>query len=343
MFPKHIAKFSLLTLVFLFLTTSCQILSSPTKQVTTAESYPDTYPTKTPFTFKVIRPRSSGTPTPTIVLTETDVPTVTKTISPNSTPTTTPEPRLDPADWQEWPVIPTVSAYAKSIYQQGLEKGNFPDRFSKIGDCQNITTYFLAVFDDPDLYSLGSDYAYLQDVIDHFSGSYSRESVATAGGMNVASVLSTRWTDKERCNSLETPLACELRLNKPSIVLISMEETWGSNNQVENYEKYMRQVLDTIIEFGAVPIIATKASNLEGGHQINQVIVNLAYEYDIPMWNFWLAVQPLNNHGLLEDGFHLTHGANYFDDPSNLKQAWPVRNLTALQVIDAVWRELSGE
>ncbi len=335
----RIAKFSLLTLFYILLTTACQVLPSTTPQVTTAEGSPNSSPTQTPFAFTVIRPRTTSTPT------EADFPTQTETIPPVSSPSPSPTPdtRLDPANWQEWPVVPTVSANAKLIYQKGLEKGNFPDRFSKIGDCQNITTYFLAMFDDPNQYNLGADYAYLQEVIDHFGGSYSRESTATAGGMNVASVLSTRWTDKERCDSLETPLACELRLNQPSIVLISMEETWGSNNQVENYEKYMRQVLDTVIEFGAVPILTTKASNLEGNHQINQVIANLAYEYDIPMWNFWLAVQPLSNHGLLEDGFHLTHGLNYFDDPRNLKQAWPVRNLTALQAIDAVWRGISGE
>lgn len=338
---KHIGKLSLLTLLIVILTTACQVLPSTLPQAATTEASPITTVSETPFKFTVIRPRTSSTPTAA------DLPTQTETdppvSSPSPSPTPTPDIRLDPVKWQEWPVIPTVSGNAISIYQQGLEKGNLADRFSKVGDCQNITTYFLAIFDDPAQYRLGPDYAYLQDAIDHFSGSFSRESTATAGGMNVASVLSTRWTDKERCESLETPLACELRLNQPSIVLISMEETWGSNNQVENYEKYMRQVLDTIIEFGAVPILATKASNLEGNHQINQVIANLAYEYDIPLWNFWLAVQPLSNHGLLEDGFHLTHGANFFDDPSNLKQAWPVRNLTALQVIDAVWRGLNGE
>jgi len=91
-----------------------------------------------------------------------------------------------------------------------------------------------------------------------------------------------------------------------------------------------------------VPVLATKADNLEGDHLINQALARLAYEYDIPLWNFWSAVQPLPNHGLLEDGFHLSHGANYFDEPANLKRAWPVRNLTALQVIDAVWRGLNS-
>lgn len=267
--------------------------------------------------------------------TETEEPTSTATI------TATPDLRLDPEDWQEWPVIPTISANARVIYEAGLEMGTDPERFSKAGDCQNISTYFLAFFDDPDLFTLGPDYEYLLEAIGHFSGSFSRESVATAGGMNVASVLSHYWANKELCESGESPLACELRLNTPSIVLISMEESWGSNNKVENYEKYMRIVIETVIEAGAVPILATKADNLEGDHLINQAIARLAYEYDIPLWNFWAAVQPLPNQGLLEDGFHLTHGRYDFSEPRNLKQAWPVRNLTALQVIDSVWRQLN--
>jgi hypothetical protein len=62
------------------------------------------------------------------------------------------------------------------------------------------------------------------------------------------------------------------------------------------------------------------------------------------LWNFWAAVQPLPSHGLLKDGFHLTHGNNYFfDDPKTIKTGVSVRNLTALQAIDAVWRILSNQ
>ncbi len=62
----------------------------------------------------------------------------------------------------------------------------------------------------------------------------------------------------------------------------------------------------------------------------------MAADYDVPLWNFWLAVQPLPGHGLTEDGFHLTFARNFFDDPVRMQSAWPVRNLTALQALDAV-------
>lgn len=296
-----------------------------------------TTPADEPTSEKAGKPVAS---TPMESAAPSDVSTGTRIPALTDTPAATPDLRLDPADWQDWPIVPTVSARAKAIYEEGLARGTDPDRFSKVGDCQNITTYFLSIYDNPNFYELGPEHAYLQEAIEHFAGSWSRESAATAGGMNIASVLSTRWATDERCESGESALACELRLNQPSIVLISMEESWGNENKVETYEKYMRQVIETVIEAGAVPILATKADNIEGGHQINAAIARLAYEYDIPLWNFWRAVQPLPNHGLLEDGFHLT-GPIYFNGPKNLKFGWPMRNLTALQAIDVVWRQLN--
>jgi hypothetical protein len=111
----------------------------------------------------------------------------------------------------------------------------------------------------------------------------------------------------------------------------------------------MRHLLDNVLELGALPILATKADNLEGDHTINRSIAQLAFEYDIPMWNFWAVTDPLPNHGLVEttvvdgetveDNFHLTIGlGNYFDDPDNTVAAWPLRNLTALQTINAVYQ-----
>jgi hypothetical protein len=39
----------------------------------------------------------------------------------------------------------------------------------------------------------------------------------------------------------------------------------------------------------------------------------------------------------------MTWGRNFFDDPVAMSKAWPVRNLTALQVLDAVWRVTTAE
>jgi len=255
--------------------------------------------------------------------------------------TSTPKPPLAEDAWKQMPVVPTsVSDRAIEIYELGLTLGNDPTHFSIIGDCQNVSTYFLSAFDHPDDYSLGSKYDYLQPTIDYYQGSYSRTSLAVKGGFNAAAVISPLRSDPKSCNPNESPLDCELRVWKPSIVIVSME-TWWSEKPAEEYDKYMRRVLDRIIETGAVPIIATKADNLEGDHSINATIAQIAHEYDIPLWNFWLAVQPLADHGLTGDGFHLTFARNFFDDRARMKSAWPWRNLTALQTLDAVHKGLT--
>lgn len=250
---------------------------------------------------------------------------------------------LAPDEWKTFPAVPpAISASMREVYQRGLELGNDPKHFSVIGDCQNVSSYFLAVFEKPDEFSLGEEYAYLQPTIDYYQGSFARKSLAVKGGFNVAAILSPLRADPKSCNKNESPLDCELRVWRPSVVFVSME-TWWSEKPEAEYDKYMRRVIERILETGAVPIIATKADNLEGNHGINATIAQIAADYDIPLWNFWAAVQPLPNHGLSSDGFHLTFARNFFDDPVRMKSAWPWRNLTALETLDVVHRGLVGQ
>jgi hypothetical protein len=240
----------------------------------------------------------------------------------------------------QMPAVPTgVSDAMRAVYQRGLEMGNDPKHFSVIGDCQNVSSYFLAVYEQPGDFSLG-EYAYLQPTIDYYKGSYSRKSLAVRGGFNVAAVQSPLRADPKSCNKNESPLDCELRTWRPSVVFVSME-TWWSEKPEEVYDKHMRTVIERILETGAVPIIATKADNLEGDHSINATVAQIAYDYELPLWNYWAAVQPLPNHGLSSDGFHLTFARNFFDDPVRMKSAWPWRNLTALQTLDVVRKGLT--
>jgi hypothetical protein len=271
------------------------------------------------------------------------IPGQTSTLPHNSTATS------NPIDWMSLPIIPIVSQNARQIYQHGLGLGNDPHAFSKIGDCQSISTYFLSYFDLPGYYDLG-DNSSMQETIDWYSGSFSRDSLAVKSGFNAAAILSPLRADSKQCNPNENPVACEFRLNRPSVAIISLEEWWAGHP--ENYETYMRRIIEYSIQQGVVPIIATKADNLEGNNLINQTIANLAQEYDIPLWNFWSAVQPLPNHGLISndssgevDMFHLTHSNEYYfyNDPSANQSGWSVRNLTALQSLDAVRRDLSEQ
>lgn len=255
--------------------------------------------------------------------------------------TNTPRATLSTDDWMDLPIVPEVSDKVNEIYQTGLSLGNNPQRFSKIGDCGSTPAWFLGDFDrGPEFYNLG-EHADLEGVIKEFKGSFERTSLAARSGFNASSLFSPLWSDRTYCQANESPLACEYRVNKPVIAFIML----GTNDiwKPEEFEPQMRKILEFSIENGVIPIISTKADNAEGDHFINMTIANLAWEYEIPLLNYWLAVQPLPDQGLQEDGAHLTWGRNFFNDPQAMSRAWPVRNLTALQALNAVWQKINSQ
>ncbi len=258
------------------------------------------------------------------------IPPMIQTQSPDAAePTSTAELEV----WQTLPVVPSISPEMLEVYRRGQERGRNPQHFSKIGDCQNITTYFLAMFDSGS-YSLGDQYAYLQPTIDYFENSWWRESLAVKGGMNVAAVQNVMWANAEKCKKGETPLACEIRVHNPAFAIISLEESWTGS--IDRYDYYMREIVDYVLSQDVVPIIATRAETLTQERRINPTIAQIALDYNIPLWNFGAAAAALPDNGIRPDGFHLTEGRSYFDDPELLKTGWAQRNLTALQTIDSV-------
>ncbi len=287
----------------------------------TATSQPESQPSSTP----------EATETETVIaITEESVP--------------TPRPTLGPDEWITLPIVPEVTDTAREIYKRGQELGRNPKHFSKVGDCQTNTGFYLVDFDNEGAYSLG-EYASLQETIDYYEGSFSRTSLAMRDGYNVAAILTPLRADPKQCEKGENPIACEFRLHNPSIAIISLETNF-SDRPADDYGKYMRQIIEYSIEQGVVPILATKGDNLEGDHSINAEIAEIAVEYDIPLWNLWAALQPLPNQGHsteLNDGFHLSFSRNFFDKPKNMLSGWPWRNLTALQALDSVRRGLQEQ
>ncbi len=259
------------------------------------------------------------------------------------------------ASWLEMPVIPELSPAMLEVYQRGLAAGREPNRFSKIGDCQNIPTYFLAMFDGG-TYNLGEDYADLQPTIDYFTGSWGRKSLAVKGGLNIIAVQNIMWTPavetyakKEGvCKKGETPLVCELRDFNPSFAIISMEESWDGS--IDMYDKYMRQIIEYVLSLDIVPILATRSETLKQERQINDMVIKIAEDYDLPLWNFGAAAAELPNAGLMTDGgdgFHLSRiesqSQALFDNPESMQMGFTWRNLTALQTMHAILAAVNAQ
>lgn len=265
-----------------------------------------------------IRIEQTGTPT--------NVP-ASMTLEPTQTSTPAPTPTEDnrptPDQWRLWPVIPALSPAMVEVYLHGLEMGNNPHRFSKAGDCQNVPGMYLDIFDTPGSYFLRSSESYLQETIDHFAGSYVRDSIAVKGGFTFPALFSPLRADPTQCGPGETPLECEIRIWDPTFLIISMELPFTGRTP-ESYEAYLVQVVEYALSRGIVPILTTKVDNIEGDFSINQAIARVAYEYDVPMMNYWLSVQGLPNRGIdaedtLFPGFHTTVAARSVRDYDTLR------------------------
>lgn len=243
--------------------------------------------------------------------------------------TPTAEDNRDPENWRNWPIIPEVTETARAIYRKGIAMGNNTHAFSKVADCHNVKDSFLGFFDHPGQYSDITGVSELEDTINNFQGYFDRNGQATQRGFNAAAVLSPLWADPEVCLPDENPLECELRITRPIFVLVSLE-FWFEDRTPETYERYMRQIIEYTMSQGAVPILATKADNVEKDHSINLTTAKLAVEYDLPLWNWWAAAQPLGDHGIDvgRDNFHITI------------EAWNVRSKSFLQVLDYLWENL---
>jgi len=278
---------------------------------------------------------------PISTATQVPIPTVTNVVV---SPTPSPSPTALPPDfWKNLPVIPEqVSPRVREIYQSGLAMGNNPRIFSRIGDCASAAPAFLVGFDRN--YNLG-DYTSLQPAIDYFKGSFQRPSLAAKAGLNSAGLLTTLWTG-EQCQKNESLLDCQYRLDQPSfaIIAIGTNEAYYVKMSPGSFERNMRLILDDTISKGIVPVLGTKADDVEGDGSINATIARLALEYQLPLWNFWLAAQPLPKGGMA-DPEHLSSVsyANFtdFTIPDSLKYGVQVHNLTALQMLDFLREQLA--
>ncbi len=329
-------QFLLSLIVFLCLSgvlAACAPASaSPIQQAATA-TFTTEPPTSTVEATAAPTQRPAATPTGEPTAAE-----VVPVMQPTATlPEPTPLPTLGPEDWKTLPIIPeSISERMRQVYRYGLELGNNPTAFSKVGDCGSTPAWFLGDFDGPpEYYNLGK-YTELQPLIETFKGSWDRTSVAAKSGMTTAAMFIPLWTGAQECTAQESPLECEYRLQRPSFVFVML----GTNDvwRPERFEPNLRMLIEYFLDNGVVPILSTKADNLEKDSSLNLTIARLAQEYELPLWNYWRAVQDTPNAGLQEDGAHLTYGRSFFDDPNELQTGWTQRNLTALQVLDAVWR-----
>lgn len=199
--------------------------------------------------------------------------------------------------------VPTISAQIKAIYKQSAKAGRDPKLVTVMGDCNSE---YPALFGRLAAGAVNLSLApKLQKTTTWFAPSFIRASVATHGSFNVNAAFDDTWSDPKKCNPGEGPLACELRLSKASIILISLGT--GDTFNWQSFGEQYRRAIDYVLANKAIPVLMTKADTLEslqGGapaEAINNVVRALGAEYGVPVIDFGAVAKTLPNRGLMEE------------------------------------------
>lgn len=248
-------------------------------------------------------------------------------------------------------VISGVGSGARQIWRTGRDRGNSAHTFTVIGDSISADARFLRPLaaGQPDL----GAYDDLDATIRFFSGPDARganpfdvPSAAVHTGWMSETVLDPAYADGAHCAAGESPLVCELRLAQPAVALILL----GTNDLAggrtpETYRANLERIVQTCIDAGTIPVLSTippmtrSAAENARVPDFNAVVIDLARRYEIPLWHYWLALQDVPGYGLSADGVHPNappDGQSTTFDAAHLDYGITVRNLTALQVLDAV-------
>lgn len=239
------------------------------------------------------------------------------------------------------PLPPETIDNIRAIYERGQELGRDPNAFSKLGDSTILNPHFLGPFDEGD-YKLG-DFIYLQPTIDRWSGSFARHGVGAHHGLHSWTVFDPMWADEKWCEAGEHLLACEFRLQNPSVLFVRL----GSNDagSPSGFRFNVKEVIEYAIENGVVPIIGTKADRFEGSNENNDILRALADEYDVPLWDFDLLAETLPGRGLDTDHIHLIidEFPHDYTQSDTFTRGHAMQDLTALIALDQIRRIIENE
>jgi uncharacterized protein YgiM (DUF1202 family) len=246
-------------------------------------------------------------------------------------------------------IITNITATARTIFQRGQSLGNRADVFSKIGDSITVdgSMYYPI---GRDVYNLGG-YGHLQTTIDYFrrtQNSFSTNSLAAGAGWTTSAVLDPAFANPSVCQPGESPLVCEYRTNKPALALIM----YGSNDvrfiDPATYAYNLQRIVEISIEMGVIPVLSTfpNVGGFEAGvQQYNGIIRDVARANGVPLWDYASAMSGLPNGGLSGDNLHPSQSPRGYEGAAdftgdNLNYGYVVRNLTAVQVLDALRRQV---
>ncbi|HVO41558.1 MAG TPA: GDSL-type esterase/lipase family protein, partial [Aggregatilineales bacterium] len=178
------------------------------------------------------------------------------------------------------------------------------------------------------------------------STSFANASMAAAAGWTADKVLNAAYANRAYCG-VDTPLLCEYKRSRPAVAIIMFGTNDSGSGSTGAFEDNMRQIIQTSLDLGVIPVLSTIPPKTMGEAQaarvtvFNQSIRALAQQYAIPLIDYYATMVNLPNQGMSSDGLHPSvppDGGTCIFTPVNLQYGYTMRNLTTLQALDVIWR-----
>jgi uncharacterized protein YraI len=236
-----------------------------------------------------------------------------------------------------------AAANARAIFQRGQSLGNSPNTFIKIGDSNMTWSEYLCPFNSGS-YDLGS-YSYLQGVISAFqpSGSFCANHNSAQPGFVSNAVVDAFFVINPQCQVNETPIACDIRLYRPSFALLYLGVLDMNYVTPEAFAMNIDNIVAYLSDRGVVPILSTFTIDdwRQDGRasSFNDAIRRVAAGRQVPLIDVQAALFSYPQRGTGEDGYHLARRDGNFTAFNGDENTYGRvrRELLTLQMLDALY------
>jgi len=244
------------------------------------------------------------------------------------------------------PVEDDVRDEVRSIHRDGrrMDPPVNPRVFSVVGDTPPAA--FLADFADgqanidelPDAGDLRELIAYITQAELPIGGNAFQSGGALASGADwsVTDLLNPARANANICQPNETPLACELRVNRPAVVFVTVGRVdLLRGTPVDQFQDALEQIVEASVAYGAVPVLVTIPGDPNAVPNLlayNTAIAELADDMDLPLLNLWRGIMERLPGAVNPDLTLSTSGVG--DQLTNAELSTygaPLRNLYALR------------
>lgn len=230
----------------------------------------------------------------------------------------------------------SMKAHLRSVMAVGQADGKRLQAFSKIGDSITKSTCFMSGYGTAEGYALDPAYSYMQEIIDYYGTlevgvpgqakySFNWDSLCAAGGWTSTSPFEINSGDPAN------RLMMELYQVKPGLAIVmfgtnDIYHIWLPPDDPEAtftaFKSNLNAIISTLESEGVIPVMSTIPDRFDSPTlealvpTYNDAIKTIARQHNVPLIDYWLALQTLPDKGinLAGDAIHpscFSNGAGY--------------------------------